>query len=63
MMERTIPWTDVTKYYPHTLKVNGITTARKLVIETRHGEFNLEGVWFNESPAVIADAIQRAATE
>lgn len=63
MMARTIPWADVTKYYPHALKVNGITTARKLVIETRQGKFNIEGVWFNEPPTEIADAIQRAATE
>ena len=63
MMERMIPWADVVRYYPHVLKVNGIATSRKLVIETKRGKFYLEGVWFSESPMAIADAIQSAATE
>ena len=63
MMERTIPWAEVTRYYPHVLKVNGIATSRKLVIETKQGKFDIEGVWFNEPPVAIAMAIQSAAAE
>lgn len=63
IMERTILWSDVVRYYPRVEKVNGITTSRNLVFETRQGNFYLEGVWFSQSPTSIADAIQRAAAE
>lgn len=60
--ERFVPWTDVTRWYEHVSKVNGIPMSRRLVFETKRGRnLTLEGVYFSESIDRISGNISAAA--
>ena len=58
--ERTILWRDVVKWYEHVTRVNGVPTARKIVIEARTGTFHLPGSYFSEPVPLIVGNIADA---
>lgn len=55
--ERVIPWSEITDFYEHVTKINGVPAAGRLVLETRTETIRLPGAYFREPVARIIDAV------
>lgn len=60
--KRAIAWSEIVKWYEHVTRVNGIPTARSLILQTRTETVEIPGWYFSEPvERIIANIVDARA--
>ena len=58
--EKVFDWDEIVNFYEQTSTVNGIPMSRRVVLATKRGDVEIEGVYYADGPAAIIEGLRAA---